>query len=106
MLENLSAQYASLISSSSNKIPVSVILIDRAGCLVYASDGISARLGYSSKNLLMKNIRDIDPTFEFESYFTLSNEQSESESESSQSLGGASSSPPPADVAFLALGLV
>ena len=67
----LSAEYANVISSSRKNIPEMVLLVGRDGRLLYASEQILSRLGYSSQLLLQKNISEIDPTFSIDSYFSV-----------------------------------
>ena len=71
------SMHTHIISSSRQKIPEMVLLIDITGNLIYASESISHLLGISTKTLQLKNIRDIDPSFDIEYYFSkLNNETS------------------------------
>lgn len=70
-----SKQYNDIIKSSEAKLPETVLLIDRVGCLVYVSENISTWLGVTSDSLLQKNIQVLDPSFKFDMFFSLSKEK-------------------------------
>ncbi|MHA2936804.1 EAL domain-containing protein [Vibrio sp. RC27] len=65
-----SEQYSDIIVSSSSKLPSSILIVDRSGIVLYASELIATRLGYTSQHLQNQSIQYIAPTFLIDDYFS------------------------------------